>query len=191
MISFACQIFSVQPHSACVLLQSSLCCALHVQTISSYWCGAKTDQTGWTGWSESLLADRSSCWFCCARAHYTHPQPLSLERNYGQSLLSLFVLHSTDTGPINAFSFINLVEYWPGMLYISWNPQSLDTRKHAVIILKFVTMWQTMTDRHPTDRITNRPWPDSGAVCSSSVLFDQTHLSEYLGSLQHIWNQLE
>ena len=40
MISFACQIFSVQPHSACVLLQSSLCCALHVQTISSYWCGA-------------------------------------------------------------------------------------------------------------------------------------------------------
>ena len=33
MISLACQIFSVQPHSACVLLQSSLCCALHVQTI--------------------------------------------------------------------------------------------------------------------------------------------------------------
>ena len=32
MISLACQIFSVQPHSACVLLQSSLCCALHVQT---------------------------------------------------------------------------------------------------------------------------------------------------------------
>ena len=40
MISLACQIFSVQPHSACVLLQSSLCCALHVQTISSYWCRA-------------------------------------------------------------------------------------------------------------------------------------------------------
>ena len=40
MISLACQIFSVQLHSACVLLQSSLCCALHVQTISSYWCGA-------------------------------------------------------------------------------------------------------------------------------------------------------
>ena len=40
MISLICQIFSVQPHSACVLLQSSLCCALHVQTISSYWCGA-------------------------------------------------------------------------------------------------------------------------------------------------------
>ena len=40
MISLACQIFSVQPHSACILLQSSLCCALHVQTISSYWCGA-------------------------------------------------------------------------------------------------------------------------------------------------------
>ena len=40
MISLACQIFSVQPHSACVHLQSSLCCALHVQTISSYWCGA-------------------------------------------------------------------------------------------------------------------------------------------------------
>ena len=40
MISLACQIFSVQPHSACVLLQSSLCCALHVQTISSYWFGA-------------------------------------------------------------------------------------------------------------------------------------------------------
>ena len=40
MISLACQIFSVQPHSACELLQSSLCCALHVQTISSYWCGA-------------------------------------------------------------------------------------------------------------------------------------------------------
>ena len=40
MISLACQIFSVQPHSACVLLQSSLCCALHVQTISSYGCGA-------------------------------------------------------------------------------------------------------------------------------------------------------
>ena len=40
MISLACQIFSVQPHSACVLLRSSLCCALHVQTISSYWCGA-------------------------------------------------------------------------------------------------------------------------------------------------------
>ena len=40
MISLACQIFSVQPHSACVLQQSSLCCALHVQTISSYWCGA-------------------------------------------------------------------------------------------------------------------------------------------------------
>ena len=40
MISLVCQIFSVQPHSACVLLQSSLCCALHVQTISSYWCGA-------------------------------------------------------------------------------------------------------------------------------------------------------
>ena len=36
MISLACQIFSVQPHAACVLLQSSLCCALHVQTISSY-----------------------------------------------------------------------------------------------------------------------------------------------------------
>ena len=35
MISLGCQIFS-----ACVLLQSSLCCALHVQTISSYWCGA-------------------------------------------------------------------------------------------------------------------------------------------------------
>ena len=33
MISLACQIFSVQPHSACVLLQSSLCCALHAQTI--------------------------------------------------------------------------------------------------------------------------------------------------------------
>ena len=27
MISLACQIFSVQPHSACVLLQSSLCCS--------------------------------------------------------------------------------------------------------------------------------------------------------------------
>ena len=40
MISWACQIFSVQPHSAFVLLQSSLCCAPHVQTISSYWCGA-------------------------------------------------------------------------------------------------------------------------------------------------------
>ena len=40
MISLACQIFSVQPHSACVLLQSSVCCPLHVQTISSYWCGA-------------------------------------------------------------------------------------------------------------------------------------------------------
>ena len=40
MISLACQIFSVQPHSACVLLQSSLCCALHVQTIKSYWCRA-------------------------------------------------------------------------------------------------------------------------------------------------------
>ena len=40
MISLACQIFSVQPHSACVLLQSSLCCALHVQIISSYWWGA-------------------------------------------------------------------------------------------------------------------------------------------------------
>ena len=40
MISLACQIFSVQLYSACVLLQSSLCCALHVQTISSYWCGA-------------------------------------------------------------------------------------------------------------------------------------------------------
>ena len=40
MISLACQIFSVQPHSACILLQSSLCCALHVQTISSYWCRA-------------------------------------------------------------------------------------------------------------------------------------------------------
>ena len=40
MIFLACQIFSVQPHSACILLQSSLCCALHVQTISSYWCGA-------------------------------------------------------------------------------------------------------------------------------------------------------
>ena len=40
MISLACQIFSVQPHLACILLQSSLCCALHVQTISSYWCGA-------------------------------------------------------------------------------------------------------------------------------------------------------
>ena len=31
MISLPCQIFSVQPHSACVLLQSSLCCALHVK----------------------------------------------------------------------------------------------------------------------------------------------------------------
>ena len=40
MIFLACQIFSVQPHSACVLLQSSLCWALHVQTISSCWCGA-------------------------------------------------------------------------------------------------------------------------------------------------------
>ena len=40
MISLTCQIFSVQPHSACVLLQSSLCCAVHVQTISSYWCRA-------------------------------------------------------------------------------------------------------------------------------------------------------
>ena len=40
MISLACQIFSVQPHSACVLLQSSLCCALYVLTISSYWCGS-------------------------------------------------------------------------------------------------------------------------------------------------------
>ena len=30
MISLACQIFSVQPHSACIILQSSLCCALHV-----------------------------------------------------------------------------------------------------------------------------------------------------------------
>ena len=40
MISLACQIFSVQPHSACILLQSSMCYALHVQTVSSYWCGA-------------------------------------------------------------------------------------------------------------------------------------------------------
>ena len=40
MISLACQIFSVQLHSACVLLKSSLCCALHVQTISFYRCGA-------------------------------------------------------------------------------------------------------------------------------------------------------
>ena len=40
MISLACQIFSVQPHSACVLLKSSLCCALHVQTISFYRCRA-------------------------------------------------------------------------------------------------------------------------------------------------------
>ena len=36
MISLACQIFFVQPHSACALLKSSLCCALHVQTISFY-----------------------------------------------------------------------------------------------------------------------------------------------------------
>ena len=37
MISLACQIISVQPHSACVLLKSTLCCTLHVQTISFYW----------------------------------------------------------------------------------------------------------------------------------------------------------
>ena len=60
MISLACQIFSVQPHSACVLLQSSLCCALHVQTISSYWCGAPHLSPGcqalWEGvWANFVL----------------------------------------------------------------------------------------------------------------------------------------
>ena len=55
MISLACQIFSVQPHSACVLLQSSLCCTLHVQTISSYWCGAPHLSPGCQAlWEESL-----------------------------------------------------------------------------------------------------------------------------------------
>ena len=55
MISLGCQIFSVQPHSACVLLQSSLCCALHVQTISSYWCGAPHLSSGCQAlWEGSL-----------------------------------------------------------------------------------------------------------------------------------------
>ena len=55
MISLACQIFSVQPHSACVLLQSSLCCALHVQIISSYWCGAPNLSPGCQAlWEGSL-----------------------------------------------------------------------------------------------------------------------------------------
>ena len=55
MISLACQVFSMQPHSACVLLQSSLCCALHVQTISSYWCGAPHLSPGCQAlWEESL-----------------------------------------------------------------------------------------------------------------------------------------
>ena len=55
MISLACQIFSVQPHSACVLLHSSLCCALHVQTISSYWCGAQHPRPGCQAlWEGSL-----------------------------------------------------------------------------------------------------------------------------------------
>ena len=36
MISLACQIFSVQPHSACVLLKSSLSWALHVQTMINH-----------------------------------------------------------------------------------------------------------------------------------------------------------
>ena len=40
MISLACQIFSVQPHSACIILKSNPCCALHVQIISFYWRGA-------------------------------------------------------------------------------------------------------------------------------------------------------
>ena len=60
MISLACQIFSVQPHSACVLLQSSLCCALHVQTISSDWCGAPHLSPGCQALQEGSLKLTSS-----------------------------------------------------------------------------------------------------------------------------------
>ena len=65
MISLACQIFSVQPHSACLLLQSSLCCALHVQTISSYWCGAPHLSPGCQAlWEGSLSSLRPLPWHC-------------------------------------------------------------------------------------------------------------------------------
>ena len=65
MISFACQIFSVQPHSACVLLQSSQCCALHVQTISSYWCRAPHLSPGCQAlWEGSLSELRPLPWHC-------------------------------------------------------------------------------------------------------------------------------
>ena len=40
MVSFACLVSSVQLNLACVLQQSSLCCALPAQTASSYWCEA-------------------------------------------------------------------------------------------------------------------------------------------------------
>ena len=65
MISLACQIFSVQPHSVCVLLQSSLCCALHVQTISSYRCGAPHLSPGCQAlWEGSLSWLRLLPWHC-------------------------------------------------------------------------------------------------------------------------------
>ena len=65
MICLACQIFSVQPHSACVLLQSSLCCALHVQTISSYWCGAPHLSPGCQAlWEGSLSYLHPLPWHC-------------------------------------------------------------------------------------------------------------------------------
>ena len=65
MISLACQIFSVQPHWACVLLKSSLCCALHVQTISFYRCGAPHLSPGCQAlWEGSLSLLHPLPWHC-------------------------------------------------------------------------------------------------------------------------------
>ena len=44
MFFLACQVFSVQPYSACVLMQSSLCCDLNAK-FSSYW-GSSTCKCG-------------------------------------------------------------------------------------------------------------------------------------------------
>ena len=46
MFSLACQVSSMQLHSACVLQQSSLCCSLCAQTTSSYWCRAPHPSPG-------------------------------------------------------------------------------------------------------------------------------------------------
>ena len=89
--------------------------------------------------------------------------------------------------------FMEEEKYQNCMSWLKWcyhkNPKKLDTRKIAVIILKFKQLWlyHRIMSQKDANRMANSVDPDQnaplGAVWSGSTLFAQTCLSENLGIL--------